>query len=230
MPLDLVCFYADLGRPYLPLIAEMTRSAKAVMPECRTVLLTPTPSAKLLRLFDLPVHLKIETTLKTICFDKVRAILTWQSQMDRPCVFIDPDVVFMRPVEFPIGADVGLMWRTTKAAQPVNSGMVLATPGCPQFWKQYGQVAANLPDALRGWWCDQLAFSLMLGTEHRTGELIRSYDARVKLIPEDEACSPPERALPHTWAHHLKGGRKGEGFAHIFPPREKKESSHAPSA
>ncbi len=38
--------------------------------------------------------MKIETTAKSICIDKVRAIVTWQGQMDRPCAFIDPDVVF----------------------------------------------------------------------------------------------------------------------------------------
>jgi hypothetical protein len=66
--------------------------------------------------------------------------------MDRPCVFIDPDV-FQKPVEFPVMADVGLLWRATKPAQPVNAGMMLAKPGCEEFWNKYGSIAANLPQS-----------------------------------------------------------------------------------
>lgn len=215
-PLDIVCFYSDLGRPYLPLIQNMVRSAKAVMPGCRTVLLTPTPYPSLCNLFDLPVHLMIDSSLKTVCMEKVRATLTWQAQMDRPCVFIDPDVTFQNPVQFPVMTDVGLLWRSTKPAQPVNSGMVLATPGCADFWKKYGAIAANLPPQLHSWWCDQLAYSLMLGTMHHAGELVCAYGANVRLILEDDACAPPERAKDTTWAIHLKGKRKGPAFNSVF--------------
>jgi hypothetical protein len=215
-PLDVVCFYSDLGRPYIPLIENMTRSAKAVMPGCRTILLTPTPYPSLCKLFDYPVELRIETSLRTVCLDKARATITWQSQMDRPCVFIDPDVTFVKPVEFPVLADVGLLWRSTKPAQPVNSGMVLATPGNADFWNKYGSIAANLPHALHAWWCDQLAYSLLLGSMHYAGEMVSAYGANVKLIPEEDACAPPERAKDQTWAIHLKGKRKGPGFNSVF--------------
>lgn len=217
MQLDLVCFYADLGRPYLPLIEQMTKSAKAVMPDCRTVVMTPTPSKELCRNFDLLVKLEVPVDLKNLCLLKTRSIMTWQGQMDRPSVFVDPDLVFQKPIEFPVMTDVGLLWRSTKPAQPVNAGMILARPGCEEFWKKYGAIAANLPSSLRAWWCDQLAFSVMLGTMHHAGEMVCAYGANVKLIAEEDACAPPERAKESTWALHLKGKRKGPEWHRIFP-------------
>ncbi len=74
MSLSLVCFYTDIGRPYLPLIHAMTQSAKRVMPDCKITLLTPTPSKELMGFFDETVHLKIDSSWKTICYDKSRAM------------------------------------------------------------------------------------------------------------------------------------------------------------
>ena len=73
-PLDIVCFYAELGRPYLPLIERMTKSAKRVMPYARTVVITPTPSAELCNLFDnwLDISKEITTTDQTVCYDRAR--------------------------------------------------------------------------------------------------------------------------------------------------------------
>lgn len=213
-PLDLVLFYADLGRPYLPLIEHTTRSARNVMPEARLVLLTPTPSPALARNFDLLVTLGFDPSPETLCYDKVRAIMTWQAQMDRPCAFIDPDLEFRRPIEFP-DSDVGLLWRK-KAAQPVNAGMILAKPGSPLFWKKYGTTAASLPRALRAWWCDQLAFSVMFGTLREAGDVVQALDASVALIDENRACAPPERAHEDVWAIHYKGARKPGDWAPYF--------------
>lgn len=229
-PPDIVCFYTDLGRPYLPLIENMTKSAREVMPGSRLILMTPTPSKALCRNFDLVVQLKIDADVKTICFEKARAMTSWQAQMDRPCVFIDPDVIFKRPVEFPILADVGLLWRSTKPAQPVNAGMILAMPGAEEFWKKYGAIVANLPGALRAWWCDQLAFSLLLGSMHHAGEMVSAYGANVKLIAEEDACAPPERAKDTTWAIHLKGKRKGPGWEQIYPAKSGAGTSSPASA
>ena len=54
---DLVCFYMDLGRPYIPLIQAMTKSAREVMPGSRLIVLTPTPSKELEDQFDYQVEL-----------------------------------------------------------------------------------------------------------------------------------------------------------------------------
>lgn len=219
-PLDLVCFYADLGRPYLPLIRRMMLTARAVMPESRMVLITTTPGKELERGFDVVMVVKTETTPQTLCLDKVRSMLTWQAQMDRPCAFVDPDLEFKRPIQM-IDEDVGVLWRQ-RSAQPVNAGMLLAKPGCPDFWRKYGVTAAMLPVAIHGWWCDQLALSVMLGALRKPGDVVQAHDARVRLIPQEDACAPPEKAHAGTWAHHFKGRRKGPGWETMFPgdPRD----------
>jgi len=210
---DIVVFYADLGRPYLPLIDRMVRSAKEVMPESRLVLLTPTPDKELISRFDLPLQTSTQSTVETVCYDKACAIISWQMKSDRPCIFADPDLEFVRPVEFP-DEDVALIWRR-KSAQPVNAGMILARPGCPTFWNKYGVTVGTLPVVLRPWWIDQLAFSVMIGARSQPGEVVNVHDARVRLLPET-CCAPPERANEDTWALHYKGHRKGEGWGRYF--------------
>ena len=211
---DIVCYYADLGRPYLPLIEQMTSSAKRAMPWCRTVLMSPTPSADLDRLFDKTIDISahVRTTEKTVCYDRAVSTVSWQSQTKRRTIYADPDIEFHRPVEFDGSFDVGLLWRKRKPDQPINTGIVLAEPGHLEFWRNYGAVAANLPMPLRSWWCDQLAFNVLLGVMHKAGDVIPAYDARVKLFSMTDHCTPREKATTdNPWAWHDKGKRKWGG-------------------
>lgn len=210
--LDFVCFYADLGNPYFQLIERMTNSVKAVMPEARTVLLTPTPSKALSDLFGKTVDLSSEmhTTKETVCYDRARATVSWQGVTQNNTVYTDPDILFRRRVPFTEEFDVGLLWRKRKPDQPINTGIVLTKPGCPAFWARYGAIVANLPASLRGWWCDQLAFSVLTGVCHETGDVLNLYDARVKLFDWLKACAPPEKEIDDPWALHMKGQRKWE--------------------
>lgn len=215
---DLVCFYANIGRPYLPLIKRMTRTAKAVMPDCKLTLLTPTPTDELIRLFDAHVHLTgTNTSDASLCFEKARAIMTWQQQLKTPCVFVDPDIEFKHPLQ-PPDADVGLLWRKSNA-NPINIGMIFARPGCPEFWNRYGAIVASLPRSLRSWWCDQIGFRAMLGSLHQAGDVIQAYDAWVEFMPWEQVCCAPEYATENTWSLHYKGSRKGEEFHEYFQPR-----------
>ncbi len=210
-PLDVVCFYADLGRPYLSLIEQMTGSAKRVMPYIRTVLLTPTPSPELESLFDKTIDLSsnMRTTEKTVCYDRATCTVSWQGQTENRTIYADPDIEFNREVDFDGSFDVGLLWRPRKPDQPINTGIVLAEPGSKQFWVQYGAIVANLPRPLRAWWCDQLAYNVMLGTLHKAGDTVQAYDARVKLFRMSDHCTPREKATSdNPWAWHDKGKRK----------------------
>lgn len=209
--LDIVVFYANLGRPYLPLIELCTQSAKRVMPYARTVLLTPTPSKELERLFDKQIDLSanLTTTEKTVCYDRAACTVSWQGHTENRTIYADPDIEFNREVHFDGSFDVGLLWRPRKPDQPVNTGIVLAEPGSTKFWVQYGAIAANLPKPLRSWWCDQLAYNVMLGTLHKAGDIIQAYDARVKLFLMSDHCTPREKATTdNPWAWHDKGKRK----------------------
>jgi hypothetical protein len=216
--MNIVCFYTEIGRPYLPFIQRMTESAKRVMPESKTILLTPTPSKELNACFDEVLQLKIDSSWKTICFDKSRAILTWQLQSKEPTVYLDPDIEFRFPLEFP-EEDVGLLWCKTKLAYPINSGMIFARPGSHDFWQKYANIVASLPSALHSWWADQLAFAVMLGSLHQDNEVISAHGASIKLLPVESWCAAPERANLECPALHYKGIRKGENFAPWFAKR-----------
>lgn len=212
--LDLVVFYADLGRPYFDLLAKCTASAKRTMPYIRTVLLTPTPSPDLEALFDKTVDLSghMTTTEKTVCYDRAVSTVSWQALTEGRTIYADPDIEFHREVEFDGSFDVGLLWRPRKPDQPINTGIVLAEPGCCNFWAHYGAIAANLPLPLRSWWCDQLAYNVLLGTMHKAGDTIKAHDARVKLFLMSDHCTPREKATTdNPWAWHDKGKRKWNG-------------------
>lgn len=209
--LDVLCFYADLGRPYLPLMQTMTASAKRVMPYARTVLVTPTPDPALSRMFDKTVDVSahMKTTEKTVCFDRATVTVSWQGQTENRTIFADPDIEFNREVEFDGSFDVGLLWRQRYPAQPINTGIVLAEPGSKAFWGHYGAIVANLPPALRSWWCDQLGFNVLMGTLHKAGDTIQAYDARVKLFDMHSHCTSREKVTTdNPWAWHDKGKRK----------------------
>lgn len=211
--LDLVMFYADLGRPYLPLIETCTRSAKAAMPYIRTVCITPTPSRDISALFDkvIDTSSNMKTTADTVCYDRAVSTVSWQAATQNRTIYADPDIEFHRPVEFDGSFDVGLLWRPRKPDQPINTGIVLAEPGSRMFWAHYGAVVENLPRPLRSWWCDQLGYNVLLGTLHKAGEIIQAHDARVKLFLMSEHCTPREKATTdNPWAWHDKGKRKWE--------------------
>ena len=146
--LDIVCFYADLGNPYLPLLERMTQSAKAVMPYCRTVLLTPTPSRYLSSLFDKTCDLSpdMKTTTETLCYDRARTTVSWQGLTQVPTCYTDPDIEFRKPIPMSNDWDVALLWRKRKPDQPINTGVVLANPGPSLFWARYGAIVTESSD------------------------------------------------------------------------------------
>lgn len=212
--LDIVVFYADLGRPYLSLIEAMTQSAKRAMPYARTVLLTSTPSEEVASHFDKMIDMSkhVTTTEKTVCIDRARSTVSWQAITKNRTIYADPDIEFHREVEFDGSFDVGLLWRPRKPDQPINTGIVLAEPGHLEFWRRYGAIAQNLPAPLHSWWCDQLAYNVMLGTMHKPGDVVQAYDAKVKLFLMSDHCTPREKATTdNPWAWHDKGQRKWNG-------------------
>lgn len=212
---DVVCFFADIGNPvYYPLMNRMCESAKRAMPDCRTVLISPTKNDALWAMFDTRLHLtETEVTADNLCRVRAQATVTWAHATDRTAIYVDPDVVFRRTPILDREADILLSWRR-RPDQPVNSGMVIARAGCPEFWQRYGSCAVALPPPLNAWWCDQLAYNLVIGIDHEEGDYIRCFDATVKLIGADIMCAKPEEAREESWSLHYKGAkRKEQSFA-----------------
>lgn len=208
-PSYVVCFYADLGDyRYLPHIKRMCESAKAVMPECKTVILTPTDDTELLGFFDHSILLELEVTKENLCASRARVTTSWQLQSDGLTYFTDPDVVFRNRPELDRDADIFLSWKSKRPAQPCNSGLVITRPGHLDFWKRYASAAINLPKPLNAWWCDQLAYNLLVGTVHQPGDYVRCLDANVKLVDSRVMCASSEEGTDQSWSLHYKGARK----------------------
>lgn len=209
LPSYVVCFYADLGNyHYLPLIRRMCQSAKSVLPECKTVLLTTSDDHELHGYFDSFIMLDIEIAADNLCASRARTTTSWQLQSNGLTYFVDPDIVFRKAPEIDPDADVMLSWGRKRPAQPVNSGLVIAKPGHLDFWKRYAAAAINLPKPLNAWWCDQLAYNLLVGAVHQPGDVIRCLDANVKLIDSRIMCATPEEGTDESWTLHYKGQRK----------------------
>jgi len=79
--LDVCCFYTDLGREgYEPLMADMTASAHEQMPGCRTLLLSPNPTAKTAQHFDGVVPIEnCDVDANKLCFNRGRAHVSWMT-------------------------------------------------------------------------------------------------------------------------------------------------------
>jgi len=204
-----VCFYADLGNHgYLPLIRRMCESAKAVMPDCETVLLTTTDDTELVGFFDRAHIMDMEITPQNLCASRARLTTSWQLQSDAITLYADPDIVFQKAPEIPPDADILFSWKSKRAAQPINSGLVIAKPGCPEFWKKYASAAINLPKPLNAWWCDQLAYNLVIGIAHKGGDYVSAFDATAKLVDARLMCASAEEGTEESWSLHYKGSRK----------------------
>lgn len=213
----IVCYYADIGNPYLPLMERMTASAKAVMPDAVTLLLTPTPTTECAKFFDEMIPIDKPFKREELCKNRAKSTTSWMMQNPvPPTIFADPDIVFKRPIEFTNGYDVGLMWRDDRPDQPVNTGIVVAQNYRPRFWKHYIEIAMNLPEPLHHWYADQLSYSLLTGVCRKPGDLFMVDDARVQLLDMATHCPTPDLDVPSAWAVHHKGRRKGAGWEKVF--------------
>lgn len=215
MSFDVIAYYADFGRDYLPLLRKVSTSAKQVMPECRTICATPDPD-KVGKTWDHIIELPKGVTIQTLCYERARFTTSWMLNTDRPVIFTDPDIEFKNPVPVHDLYDVGLLWRQSKPDQPINEGIVIAHPHRPKFWTHYGKIVVNLPKVLRWWWCDQIAFSILTGACHSAGDILSLDDAQVQLIDGETYCPNSDRPNPKAWALHYKGARKGEGWDKVF--------------
>jgi hypothetical protein len=218
--IDVVCYYADLGRPYRSLMERMCASAKQHI-RCRTVILTPTPMEWMRQVFDtVAPHQSAsykEVTKDNLCQQRAEAMMSWGAYCNRPTFFVDPDLEFRAMPALP-EADLCLLWRNDKLAMPVNTGFIATSPfdGQKDFWLVYGNTVVNLPTRIHGWWCDQLGFSCLLGNQHKPGDRLKVLGAEIALLDAREHCDVPENASEKAWAVHYKGNRKGAEWGAIY--------------
>ena len=220
---DIVCFYADIGRDYEPLLTRMTKSAKAKMPKARLICATPTPEGRIGQNWDHIVPLPKTINVRNLCLERARFTISWMLHADRPALLVDPDIEFLREIPMEGLEEINFFTRKGKIDQPINGGMMICKPGPKEFWFHYGRITVNLPDVLHAWWCDQLALNLMIGACERAPAVLRRDDATVKLLDGKELCpnSDAKTISPAAWAIHYKGARKGPGWDKVYLPKEK---------
>lgn len=218
--LDIVCYYAECGRPYAALLERMTASAKRVMPECRTVLLTPTPNCDGPQYFDLVVDMPMvkkadENGVAPLSLERCRANVSWLTSTDRPTICCDPDVEFINRPVIREEVDIGLVWRD-RPDQHVTAALFYSKPGQRYFWQRYGQIVFAMPKEIRSWWADQMAFQLMVGAYNRPNSSLYCDGSLVWFYEPRHSCALPDEADHGVWAIHYKGSRKGAGWDKWF--------------
>lgn len=221
--MDIVCFYAEIGMGdgYRVLMERMTASAREVMPDARLLLIAPDGvSTDIRKLFDKTARYPDATARDDLIYHKGRAMLTLGLATDNVTAFVDPDIVFQKPIIEPDAFDLGLLWRNARADQPVNAGLIITRPHQHKFWLKFGQVLEALPAKNRRWYCEQIALSLVTGVCHKAGETFDILGSRVRLLDTVEHCSLPEFADETTRAIHFKDARKGDGWEGMSPKKE----------
>lgn len=215
--MDVVAYYADFGRPYAALLERMATSAKAVMPECRTVLLTPDLGCDGSQYFDLQIDAPLQCPrdgIVPLSRERCRANVSWLTQTGRPTICCDPDVEFVARPHFP-DVDIALVWRD-KPDQRVSAALFYSRPGQRYFWERYARIVFSLPTEMWAWWADQLAFTLMVGSYNRVDQGIYCDGSHVWFLDPRYSCGLPEQADKNAWALHYKGQRKGSGWERWF--------------
>lgn len=216
--IDVVCYYADLGRPYRPLMERMCASAKKHI-DCATVILTPTPAPWMTGVFDRVAGYTSQSyptvTRENLCQQRAEGMTAWGGRCERLTFFVDPDIEFRNTPAIP-DCDVALLWRADRFSMPVNTGFISTKPGQERFWMQYGNTVLNLPPRIHGWWCDQIGFSILLGNSHAAGDTLDLHGAKIHLLDTFDNCASPKKATEKAWAIHYQGHSKGPEWKPIF--------------
>lgn len=216
---DVVCYYADFGRPYREHVIKHARSVKRVMPEARSILITPN-ATDLSPYFNHVLVTEQPAKRETLMADRTISHIRWAAGTDRRTIFCDCDLELLNPPEFDGSFDVGLLWRgRSRADMPVCASMILMEPGLAEFCQLWAEVVINLPAPVKAWWCDQISLSLMTGIQHKRGDLLLVEDARVKLLDYELVADREKKITETSWAIHRKGVQKGKWFMEMMEPQ-----------
>ncbi len=213
---DVVCYYADFGLPYREHVIRHARSVKRVMPEARSILLTPN-AVDLSPYFNHVIVTEKEANWETLMADRCLAHIRWAAGTDRRTIFSDCDLELLKPPVFDGGFDVGLLWRgRDRTDMPICASMILMEPNLTEFCRLWAEIVVNIPDPIKQWWCDQISLSLITGVTHQKGDLLSIEDARVKLLDYALCADKAEKVTEDSWALHQKGSKKGKWFMDLM--------------
>lgn len=203
-------FYVDIGRSWWgEATRRLVQTAHDVMPGCTVRQLSdaktaPVDGVSMMVQSQQPIEQSVLMMAKGYMWS-VEAL-----RATEPTLFVDADIEFQHDLR-PLYAgdwDVGLIRRPQTGrgiAMPYLAAMAMSkpTPGAVAFWTEYQHVLTTLPPVLHPWWCDQLAFALVLGTLSSQGDAIQTDAFHVKLFDADVLA--PHEANPDAYTVHYKG-------------------------
>ncbi|MEY3466391.1 MAG: hypothetical protein RL603_1991 [Pseudomonadota bacterium] len=241
---DLVTFHVDLPESpsgmhepseYVANLFDWLRSARAVAPQARTILLTDEST-------EIPSHLTFDLVLRRpidrerLMYERMRVQAEYLAvrEADRESVLLDSDAVINAD---PVGLfrsdfDVGLTWRDGFAAAPFNGGVIVVPAGergarffvealeCYAELASRPNIAGSFDRDLRAWWGDQFVLALMVGyrefADRGAATAALTDDFRVGFLPCDtynftvddlDQMTDPA-GLRDKFVVHFKGNRK----------------------
>ena len=216
--MNIAFFYVEMGRPWWrEAVTGLVQSARATQPECRLIHMSDKPTGAFPGI-DHAMLAEQPIDHGQLMLSKGWMWATLAQDVDAPTVLTDADVTFRRDMS-PLFAgdwDVALLRRFDdgrSAGQPYLAAMALTkpTPGARRFWAAYMAVLQSLPRAWSAWWCDQVAFSALLGAERARLDLIECDGYRVRLYDTDMIA--PKIETPDCYAVHYKGRREEKNAA-----------------
>lgn len=227
---DVVCYYADFGLPYREHVINHARSVKKVMPDARSILLTPN-AVDLSPYFNHVIVTETPAKWETLMADRSLAHIRWALGTNRRTVFCDCDLELLKPPEFDGSFDVGVLWRgRDRSDMPICASMILMEPGLREFNTLWAEIVVNIPTPVKQWWCDQISLALMTGVTHKRGDLLCIEDARVKLLDYALCADKEEKVTEDTWALHRKGSKKGKWFLDLMGRIEQSDGTLSPDS
>lgn len=227
---DVVCYYADFGLPYREHVIKHARSVKKVMPDARSVLMTPN-AVDLSPYFNHVIVTEKPAKWETLMADRTLAHIRWAAGTDRRTIFCDCDLELLKRPEFDGSFDVGLLWRgRDRSDMPVCASMILMEPNLTEFYRLWAEIVVNLPLPVKQWWCDQISLSLMTGVTHQKGDLLTIEDARVKLLDYDLCADKARKVNEDSWALHQKGVQKGKWFMDLMENTVRGDGTLSPAS
>lgn len=210
MSLSINFFYVNIGRPWWEqATVNLVQSARDCMTDCQVTQLTDNKTKKVLGVDH------VYAVEKEIGQDIMMMSKGWfwsrvGQSAAKDTILCDADVTFKRDFAplFAEDFDVGLMIRRGRGVamgQPFLAALALTrnTPGARAFWLRYMDTLQGIPRAYAAWWCDQIAFSAMLGNWWLDNGELRTPEFQVKLFDADEVIPTAEK--PGCYAVHYKG-------------------------
>lgn len=215
--MNIAYHFCDLGNDYGLICARwMIESARRVFDAPVIYHLT---DAKTQSLGDVVVRTKEPADVAHIMVHRMMLMQRFLRELDKPVLFVDPDVLFVADPEMAGTWEIGLTHRPPKpgkvyGSMPFNTGVIWAEPESSMFWDRAVEVADAMPKPMKRWYGDQMSIALLIGMnayDKRGGDLIRWNDLTIKLFPSETHNWTPDEAPSSLTGHrlvHFKGDRK----------------------